>query len=176
MLKEHFINFKCQGELIDEFIVDDEVVESYSKEFNVIVSDFLKLVSGLLKDPSNASPLYFANGVGLPSWDTVPYVASTSGSKLVSELYRKEILPENITYLDALGNSSTTPTNRIQLQATFDYLESNGDLREAAIFGLTASSAKDSGIMMNHKIHAKRPKDSSKMLRRIFRFTFDINN
>lgn len=161
------------GELIDEFIRDGVVIEQFNKEFNVVVSDMLKVITGVIKSPT-ASPLYLASGVGNPSWDVTPYSANTGNHALVNELFRKQILPDSIAFIDNEGNITEEPTNQLRMEATLDYDECNGDLRELAIFGLTASDTRNSGIMMNHKIHKVRAKDNTKIMRRVVKFTFNI--
>lgn len=167
-------NIKVVGELIDEFITDGKVVERFESEYNLVVADILKVLTGLLKSPSTASSLYFANGSGEASWDTAPYTPSTGEGTLVNEIFRKAVLPEGIFYLDGSDNISAVRTNKLQIETVLDYDEGNGDLREAAIFALDATGIKDSGTMCNHKVHIKRVKDNSKMMRRIFKFTFNI--
>jgi len=92
--------------------------------------------------------------------------------KLVSEIFRKEILAENIKFLDANGNESVTPTNIIEVGVIFEAGEAIGEWREFAIFGGNATSVEDSGLNINYKTHGLIDKTNEMSIERKIKFTF----
>lgn len=141
---------------------------------NIIVKDITKLIACLFKRQSGYSGLsYWAIGTGASSWDTNPASATVSDTKLTSELVRKEIRQQDVVFIDSLGNPTETPTNKIRISVTFNTYEAVGSWREFGIFGGNATSTKDSGIMINHKIHGRIDKDNETTIERQIIFTFN---
>lgn len=94
-------------------------------------------------------------------------------TKCVTEIYRKKILPENITFIDPITSEPTEEyTNIIEVRITFGLTEANGDWREFSIFGGNATELKDSGIAINYRTHRLISKASNMTIERVIRFTF----
>lgn len=161
---------KCKGEVIDKYIHKDGTVEVFEGH-NIIVDKIFTLMACLLKSPSSASALYWANGIGDASWDATPYEENSGVSSLVNEIFRKQISASDISFITEAGVVTAGLTNRLQITTLFNYAESNGDLREFALFGYNASATANSGIMINHKVHGRRSKDSEIQLERIIKLT-----
>jgi hypothetical protein len=98
--------------------------------------------------------------------------------KLENEVFRKEILPENIQFMTEAGEISATPTNIIEMNLVFESDEGNVNVGagerwlEFAIFGGNASATKDSGLILNRVVHNEIPKDSGLAVERKMRFTY----
>lgn len=139
---------------------------------NLVVDTCSTLIAGLMKGAMSGVQ-YFAVGSGSSSWqnESLPSPSATD-AKLLSETYRKAITSNDISFIDSSNEESTTPTNRLQIKVTFNENEANGELRELGIFGGNATATKDSGYMLNRKIHALIYKTSGMKLERIIRFTF----
>lgn len=149
------------GELIEERVYNNLVVDSCSV-----------LIAGLMKGALNGVQ-YFAVGSGSASWNNASLPSpATTDTKLLNETYRKAITGSDIKFIDANNVESSSPTNRLQITVTFNESEANGELRELGLFGGNASSTKNSGYMLNRKIHALIYKTSGMKLERIIRFTF----
>lgn len=164
---------KFKGEVTDRLIdaKTGEVIEERVYQ-NTVVDNCSVLIAGLMKGALSGVQ-YFAVGAGSSSWNNASLPSpSTSDTKLLAETYRKAINSADVIYIDDDNEPSANPTNRIQITVTFDESEANGELRELAIFGGNATATKDSGLMLNRKIHALIYKTSGMKLERIIRFTF----
>ena len=167
--------FTFIGEVHDTIHHKDGRVEKRETSFNVVVADFSRLIAALVKFETglNAGKLFWALGSGQSSWDSTPYTAVDTTTKLVNEVYRKEITPAQRSFLDGNGNKVNTITNRLQLDIVIGSLEANGfTLREFGIFGGNPTGTKDSGIMINHKSHGRIDKEEGMIIERSVRFTF----
>lgn len=124
---------------------------------NLIVSDFSKLVAGLLSGEGGYSGIaYWAVGQGEGTlWDTL--TTTQRQEKSVSSLHAlyNEItrVAAGLNYLDASDNVTATVTGKLEVTATFGATVS-GYLREFGLFGANATAAIDSGVMVNHRAHA----------------------
>lgn len=173
LIDEESRNGKFIGEVTDRLIdaKTGEVIEERVYN-NLVVDKCSVLIAGLMK---GALPgiQYFAVGSGSSSWSnsSLPSPATTD-TQLLAETYRKAITANDIKFIDSNNNESSTPTNRLQIKVTFNESEANGELRELAIFGGGATATKNSGYMLNRKIHALIYKTSGMKLERIIRFTF----
>lgn len=149
------------GELIEERVYHNLVVDSCSV-----------LIAGLMKGALNGIQ-YFAVGSGSSAWsNSAPPSPEANDVKLLNEIFRKPVTNNDIKFIDSNNDESTTPTNRIQIKVTFEESEANGELRELGLFGGNATSTKNSGYMLNRKIHGLIYKTSGMKLERIIRFTF----
>lgn len=161
------------GEVTDRLIsaVDGSLIKEAVYN-NLVVDNCSVLIAGLMMG-SLTGVNYFAVGSGSPSWkdESMPD-PSVSDSKLLSELFRKPITKDDMWFIDDNNDKSNVPTNRIEIKVTFMESEANGALRELGLFGGTASSVKNSGYMINRKIHPLIYKTSGMRLERIIRFTF----
>lgn len=142
--------------------------------FNTVVNDCSKLIACLMKGQGGYTGVkYWAVGSGSSSWNNAslpsPNVADT---KLLTETFRKEILPANITFLDDSDKPTENVTNKIQISITFTENEANGELREFGLYGGNATTTKDSGLLINRKIHPLIYKTSGMVVERVIRIVF----
>ena len=142
--------------------------------FNTVVNTCSNLIACLMKGQAGHSGIqYWAVGSGNPNMsNTSPDTPSVNDTKLQAETFRKAIQPGDIRFLDSSNGVTDTVTNKIQISVTFLESEANGELREFGLFGGTATSAKDSGIMINRKIHPLIYKTSGMRLDRVIRIQF----
>lgn len=164
---------KFVGEVTDKLIdaKTGEVIEERTYH-NLVVDRCSVLIAGLMKG-SMIGLQYFAVGSGSSSWQNENLPSpEASDVKLLNETFRKTITAGDVTFIDSANEESSTPTNRLQIKVTFNENEANGELRELGIFGGNATATKDSGYMLNRKIHALIYKTSGMKLERIIRFTF----
>lgn len=164
---------KFIGEVTDRLIdaITGDIIEERVYN-NIVVSRCSILIANLIKGGTNGVQ-YFAVGKGSDSWNNNSLPEPTENdTKLLSETYRKQIRPENIVFITGSNEVSSTPTNRLQISVVFDESEANGELRELGLFGGNATGTRDSGYMLNRKIHALITKTSAMKLERIIRFTF----
>lgn len=99
---------------------------------------------------------------------------TTADAALSNEIYRKQILPADMAYLDSAGAVSATPTSRIQITVTFNENEpaTTAYFREWGIFGGDASATSGSGRMVNRRVHATYEKTNAVKLERKLKFSF----
>lgn len=166
-------NFTFLGETFDTITYPDGRVEKRERSFNIVVDSISKLISALIKNDSAYAEgnLYWAVGTGQSTWDTAPYNPVSTNTKLINEVFRKRITKR--TFIDSAGNPTAIATNRLQLEITVESSEANGlSLREFGIFGGNVTGTKDSGVMINHKIHSRIDKEEGMIVERSVRFTF----
>lgn len=162
------------GEIIDRIHYADGHVEERVGH-NLVVNSFLNLVMCLLKQQSGYKGIqYWAVGSGASSWDASLPNPDISATKLTSELGRVPIVASEIQFLDSTYNVVTTLTNILQISHTFGPSDCNGVWREFGIFGGNATTAKDSGIMINKRHHAVITKTEEMTIERIMRFTLNL--
>lgn len=142
---------------------------------NTIVQNIGKLIASLMKGQSGYNGVkYWAVGAGSTQWDVVnPPQAEVTDTKCVAEIFRKAITSDDITFVDASGEPTTTVTNSIQITVTFTENEANGQWREFSIFGGNATATKDSGLALNHKNHGLIVKTNTMTIERKIRFIFN---
>lgn len=167
-------NLKMTG-YIKDVIKYTDGREEVREGHNLVVTSFLNLVQALLKNETGYSGIqYWAVGSGDESWDSsLPQPTSTE-VKLVSEIGRVAISPTEITFRTPEYEESGTPTNIIQITHTFGTDDCNGIWREFGIFGGNATTAADSGIMINKRNHAIITKTSEMTVERTMRFTLTL--
>lgn len=166
-------NNKFVGEIIDTLIdpVTGERTE-VGHYHNLVVDACSTLIAMVLKGGGSGIQ-YMAVGSGSSSWANDALPSPTANTvKLVNETFRKAVPTGSMVYIDGSNVVSGTPTNRVQITLTLLEAEANGELRELAFFGGNATATKDSGLMLNHKIHALIYKTSGMQLERVMRFTF----
>lgn len=146
------------------------VLWEHAWQSNLIVARALDLLAGLLTrgggspETSLRGILYWAVGEGDAAWDTNRPNASTQTTRLVREIYRKR--------LDPVRDISFNPATRtISLRVAFGPDQGAGTLREFGIFGGDATDARDSGYLINYKIHAPIDKTLPRVLERQLDFT-----
>ena len=162
------------GEIIDRIhYADGHVAERVGH--NLVVNSFLNLVMCLLKQQSGYKGIqYWAVGSGASSWDASLPNPDISATKLTSELGRVPIAASEIQFLNSNYNVVTTPTNILQISHTFGPTDCNGVWREFGIFGGNATTAANSGIMINKRHHAVITKTEEMTIERIMRFTLNL--
>lgn len=124
---------------------------------NIIVSDFSRLMAGLLSGEGGYSGITYwtvGQGEGV-SWDTLTVTqrqakSISSLTTLYNEITR---VAAGLNYLDAYDVVTATVTGKLEITATFGATVS-GYLREFALFGANATVTINSGIMVNHRAHA----------------------
>ena len=162
------------GEIIDRIHYADGHVEERVGH-NLVVNSFLNLVMCLLKQQSGYKGIqYWAVGSGASSWDASLSNPDISATKLTSELGRVPIAASEIQFLNSNYNVVTTPTNILQISHTFGPTDCNGVWREFGIFGGNATTAANSGIMINKRHHAVITKTEEMTIERIMRFTLNL--
>lgn len=167
------VDEKMHWQVIDVITSQDGSVEE-RVYYNTVVENCSKLIASLIKGHTNvtAGKLFWAVGSGDIAWnDATPPTPSASAVKLTNETFRKAVT--SINFIDNSNNVTATVTNKLEIKITFETSEANGALREFAIFGgLTSNTTKDSGIMMNWKIHPLINKTSGMKIDRTIRLTF----
>jgi hypothetical protein len=162
------------GEIIDRIHYADGRVEERVGH-NLVVNNFLNLVMSLLKQQSGYKGIqYWAVGSGASSWDGSMPNPDINSTKLTAELGRVAIGAGEIKFLNSDYNEVSTPTNILQISHTFGPSDCNGVWREFGIFGGNATTAKDSGIMINKRHHAVITKTEEMTIERVMRFTLNL--
>ena len=162
------------GEIIDRIHYADGRVEERVGH-NIVVNSFLPLVMSLLKQQSGYKGIqYWAVGSGASSWDSSLPSPDINATKLTAELGRVAITSGEIKFLTSGYEETGTPTNILQITHTFGPSDCNGVWREFGIFGGNATTAKDSGIMINKRHHAVITKTEEMTIERIMRFTLNL--
>lgn len=162
------------GEIIDKVYKNGVLVDTIVGH-NLVVDSFLKLVMCLLKQESGYKGVqYWAIGSGLSSWDSSTPAPENGATALTNELGRVEISAKDIIFLDSSFEKSATPTNILQITHTFTESECNGTWREFGIFGGNATTAKNSGILINKRHHAVLTKTNEMTVERTMRFTLNL--
>ena len=173
-------NFKkCTGYWFDYIknMATGEVIE-IGHEFNIIVDSIGKLATARFKGDTNFQGIQiWAIGSGADSWDSNLPVPSPDSIRLANEIGRLPILvhgqDSSIVYVDLNGNQTDELTNRLLIRRRFGRDEINGNWREFAIFGGNATTERNTGIMINHKIHQIITKTSDMTVERNIIFTFN---
>lgn len=168
---------KCKtnviGEIKDIITYEDGTVEETEWGRNLVVDTFNTLLSGMLKGDITQGIKYWAVGSGLDTWDTTQPEPQKTDTKCKTEIYRKILPTPSITYVDTEGNTTAYPTNRLQITLFFDKGQATGKWREFCIFGGDgATSTKDTGLALNHRIHGLIDKTENMTVERVLRFTF----
>ena len=178
MLKFLNENYKVptkHWEVFDYFIYPDGTKELVSQiSHNLVVENLSVAIACLMKRQAGYSGiLYWGIGSGLTSWaeDNPPSPKDTD-QKLENEFFRKAINISDMVFINADNTVSEVPTNRIQASIVFDETEANGKMMEFAIFAGNATTAVNSGFMINHKTHPAIHKTNLVKLEKTIRFTF----
>lgn len=141
---------------------------------NTVVDDCSRLIASLMKGQAGHKGItYWAVGSGANTWDNAnPPAPAVGDTKLFNETFRKAVQPDNIVFLDANDNVTSSVTNKLQIKVVFTEGEANGELREFGLFGGDATSNRNSGIMINRKTHGLIYKTSGMTLERTIRIIF----
>ena len=141
---------------------------------NRIVADCSVLLAALMKRQEGIEGLLFwAVGAGEEHWDNEMPSTRPGTTRLTREVARQRLGPDQVTYLDAAGNSTGDPTSRLEITASFTGADVAQPLREFGLFGGDASSAPGSGFMVDQVIHPRIDLASDDTLRRQLRLSFE---
>lgn len=172
------VPFKIIGTWKDILRFSDGRVEERGGNFerhNQIQNTFATLLAGMCsQDAAFSGITYIALGEGLAGWDLIPPATPYIQTTLVSEGFRKALVPADFMYLDpATDLPSATPTSKIEVTALIANGDANGlSLREFGLFGGTATIAFDSGEMVDWIVHSRIDKDASLEIQRLIRIEF----
>lgn len=151
-----------------------EVIWERDWQRNLIVDGLRKVLAGLIKGDNQGVPIAsWAVGTGNDTWDsgTVPADATRRGFvKLVKETGRKAVTAQQIKF------TGGTFTNQIEVSQDFVAGDiPNGPLawrlREFGLF-CGGTTAADSGVLINHRIHPRIDLQPGFTLKRTLRLTF----
>lgn len=162
-------------EVFDHFIYPDGTKELANPiSHNIVVENLSVVIAALMKkEQGYQGILYWAIGSGLSSWpDDNPPAAKDIDTKLQTEFFRKAINIANMRFIDANNVVSLSPTNRVEASIILNENEANGKMVEFGIFAGNATTALNSGLMINHKTHPAIYKTSLVKLEKTIRFTF----
>jgi hypothetical protein len=137
-----------KGEYQDTITYPDGSVE-VTKSHNLIVDDIYKLIAMLLGRRVGVAGLqYWAVGKGSDSWSTTLQDPEITDTTLVNEIGRVPI--GRMYHVNEQHVETSRVTNRLALDVTFGKNDCNGTWREFGIFGGTATSEINTGVMINH--------------------------
>lgn len=120
---------------------------------NVIARTAWPLVAALLRnDQSLRGVLFCAVGEGEEGWDDARPLAEATTTRLRAEVRRRALGAADFAYLDIRGRSTQQPTDRLEISARFTF-SGRRVLREFGLFGGNATTAPDSGYLVNYVIH-----------------------
>ena len=162
------LNIKVEGmHVVDKITyVKTGKVEVIDRGHNLVVNKVLPLIMGMLKG-SLSGIQYWAIGSGSSSWDSNPVSPTLSETKLTKEIVRKAVTASEMKYVDPKTYvESSSPTTCLQISTTYYENEGNGAWREFGLFGGNATSAKDSGFMIDKKHHAILTKTNEMVVER----------
>ena len=193
-LNNDFLRFDCPPEVPNfrncngywHDIITNAVTGEVSEvghSFNIITEAISKLAAARFRGGTDFQGIQmWAVGSGSSAWDarwdsSLPPAADAAAARLVNEIGR---LPISISgqdsymvFVDQNGNPTDGLTNRLLVRRQFGRTEVNGDWREFAIFGGNANETRNSGIMINHKIHRIITKTPDMTVERNIIFTFN---
>lgn len=140
---------------------------------NRIVSTAWPLVAALLRGERGVAGIaYCAVGDGVASWDHASVTDTPDATHLAHETARVPIAATDVRYVDAAGAVVSTPTHRLGLTVTMTAANGPAQLREFALFGGEATSAPNSGRMINYVIHRRIDLALGDVLTRSIRLSF----
>lgn len=144
---------------------------------NLVVQSCYILLAALMKRETGISGiLYWAVGTGDPGWDRLMPGPVPADTQLRNEIARLPMDMSRIVYLDNENAVSESPTNRLEIRASFNAdalgFEGPQPLREFGLFGGDAADAAGSGIMINYVIHPQIPLSADMSLTRTLHLSF----
>jgi len=142
---------------------------------NLVVASCDRLLAALMKrEPGVGGILFWAVGRGEEGWDASLPTPRPANTRLTAEVARLALAPAQVVYLDAAGQPSAAPTERLEVTARFTGSDLGGSvrLREFGLFGGDATATANSGIMVNQVIHPRIDLGPDDTLRRTVQLTF----
>lgn len=168
-------SLKLEGVYKDIIRYSDGRVEETDWSHNLIVNSALNILTALLGNTNGYKGIqYWAVGSGLASWDTTMPNPNSNAVALTSEIGRKVINSSNIRFLTETGEPSNTPTNKIEVSCFFEANDCIGVWREFGLFGGNATSAPNSGILIDKKHHQIINKTNDMTVERTIVFTLNL--
>lgn len=140
---------------------------------NLIVNDCRKLLAALFAGAAGYGGVqYWAVGSGDPAdSDASPTPAAPSDTALRAEIAR---VPVAVSFLDDLGQpmAGAGLSRVVRVQATFPEGVATGRNLEFGLFGGNATSAANSGLLLDRVVHQAKYKESTEARRLTIDFTF----
>lgn len=168
------VSVHMTGESIDRIYKNGVLVDEIHGH-NLVVNTFLNLVMCLVKQQTGYGGLqYWAVGSGSASWDSSPVTPDIDAKRLTQEIGRVPLSADCFSFLNADFEPVNTPSNILQIKRLFSESECNGVWREFGIFGGNATSATNSGIMINKRHHGVITKTNEMQVERIMRFVLNL--
>ena len=162
------LELKVTGQFQDTITYPDGRVEVRDWQNNTICNGFKLLITSLFKGHASYSRLtYWAVGTGITA-------STVNDSVLETEIGRKSISTSDMVWLDGTGAVSSSPTSTLLITLVFGVDEINGAWTEFGIFGGLATATKDSGTMINRKVHGTITKESGVTLERKMKFVISL--
>ena len=141
--------------------------------YNTKMDNVAILIAALMANEAGIGGiLQHAQGIGDTVWvtPTIPAV-NTADTTLLSEAGRKA--PTSIVFLDGADLPTLTPTAKILVSTTYVEADLVGvTIREQALFGGDATTAVDTGIIINVIRHDPLFKSGAAILTRNIKITF----
>ncbi|MDH5626205.1 MAG: hypothetical protein OEY21_08870 [Nitrospira sp.] len=139
---------------------DNQTIWDGGWRTNRVVDRCNGLLAALMKgEPGFAGILYWAVGEGEPAWDNLMPSPVAGDRELSAEVARKALSAAHIAFLDERDQAVEEPTSRLRVEATFTRQELGGEgprvLREFGLFGGDATTAANSGWMIDYVIHPR---------------------
>jgi hypothetical protein len=149
---------------------DGKVIWECPWQSNLIVDGMSRLLAALVKGDSQGRPVnWWAVGTGMESWDRSAPDSDPAWTRLQNETTRRELIPDkNIRFLGGIGHGVT---NRLEISMTFFAANSIMPLREFGLFA-GGNEKRESGLMINHRIHPRIDLQPGFRLQRTLHFTF----
>jgi len=140
---------------------------------NLIVASAWPLLAALLKnDPGVRGVLFCAFGEGDPIWDRAPPCLTPDTVWLRKEMGRTPVGSTDVKYIDGTGRSVPAATNRLEFSVTYRAPGVARDIREFGLVGGDASTAANSGRMVNYAVHPVIRLAANQTLTRKIRLSF----
>lgn len=142
---------------------------------NVIVDRARYLIAGFMRGGAGPAGITLLRlGRGLPQWDQVPPGPAPRGAQDLEDQAPVEVVlaPDDIEYLDAVGNAVPGPTQRLRIVVTLGPNQPPGPdpypLREFGLFGSFGGEP----YMINYVRHGVINKPADATLERTIQLVF----
>lgn len=162
--------------------VHDILIDKYGNrtplpvDHNLVVNTCSNLIAAFMKGDETAGIKYWGIG-GYKSGETgdaTPFTSPAStDNKLKREIYRQEIVKDNIVFVTTDNTVTDVVTNKLKVTIIVPYTAANGTWHEFGLFGgSSATGDADTGIMINRKVHDPIIKSANLQVERNIIFTF----
>jgi hypothetical protein len=168
-----YSDFSPQGYYHDRLVMSNSVIDR-GWTSNLIVDQCRALLAGFMRGDTAEGIRRLLIGRGDAAWDDAPPPAPPRSTEELTDPAPFEIAlaPADITYLDAAGNPTGGPTNRLQLAVTLGENEPPGEdpypLREFGLFGRFGGT----DYMINYVRHPVLMKAADATLERTIHLVF----